>query len=107
MEEYGKTPKRLVIKSIEHLHAKLLIRLQEDRIKQHEFFVQFISDYINEDPIVMQWVDANPKIKRSLRGQIIRKQEEKKAKRIESDLNLQQKEIDEIFDILEDDLGEL
>lgn len=103
MHEYGKSPKRLVIRSIEHLHAKLLAKLQEDKIKQHAFFVEFITGYINGDPVIEQWIDSNPHIKRGKRAQHIRKIEDKKIKKIEDDFNLEQKELDELFDILEED----
>lgn len=103
MHEYGKSPKRLVIRSIEHLHAKLLVKLQENRIKQHAFFVEFINGFINDDPIINQWIDNNPNLKRGKRSQSIRRMEDKKMKKIEDDLNLEQKELDELFDILEED----
>lgn len=103
MHEYGKARKRLVIKMIEHLHAKLLVKLQEDKIKQHEFFVEFMNSYIDGDPLVEQWIDSKPNIKRGKRSQAIRRVEDKKIEKEKKEFNLDQKELDELFDILEED----
>lgn len=105
MDEYGKNKKRLVIKMMDHFHAKFLVKLQESKIKQHDFFMEFINGFIEDDPIIHEWINKTPKIKPGKRSQLIRKVENNNIKRVNEQFNLDQKDLDELFDILEEDDG--
>lgn len=102
MEEYGRNKKRVVMKCYDHTHAKLLVKLKEYKIKQHDFFMEFIDGFVNDDPIIHQWIESNDKIKIKKRSTRIRKRENRNIQKVEKEFNFDQEEIDGIFDILED-----
>jgi hypothetical protein len=54
--EYGKTQKRIIFTDNEHRHAKLLIRLKHDGLKQSEFFRGIVTGYIEGDDRIQQYV---------------------------------------------------
>ncbi len=92
------------------LHEGLKIRLYYDDIKtQSEFFRMCVESYLNQDKLFMEFLDdykINKKVQskrkvnksRKLRG---------KGEKILKDLALTEEEIENIFDILEEDLSEL
>ena len=92
------------------LHENLKIRLYYDDIKtQSEFFRVCTESYLNQDKLFMEFLDdykINKKVQakhkvnksRKLRG---------KGEQMLKDLALTEDEIENIFDILEEDLPEL
>ena len=106
MYEYGKTKKKYVFIDEDNLHAKLIVRLLEDGIKPTVLIRAFLNDYIENDPNIRKWVESNKKMKISARTLAKRKRQEKKILLEKNLFNLDQKEIDDIFDILADEFGE-
>jgi len=92
------------------LHENLKIRLYYDQIKtQSEFFRYCVESYLSQDPLFMAFLDdykINKKIqskKKAARSRKLREQGEKML----HDLALTDEDIENIFDILEEDLPEL
>lgn len=106
MHEYGKTRKKYVFFDEDNLHAKLIVRLLEDGIKPTTLIRTFLNSYIEDDPNIRNWVESNKKIKISARTLAKRKAQQKKIIIEKNLFNLDQKEIDDIFDILADEFGE-
>jgi len=106
MADYGKSEKKIVFYDTDHNHAKLRIKFIEDGIKQSTFFKELVNAYINDDPLIRQWIEANPHCKISKRSLKIRKREKKKIEEQKSNFNLDQQTVDEIFDILADEFGD-
>ena len=92
------------------LHEDLKIRLYYDQIKtQSEFFRYCVESYLEQDPLFMAFLDdykINKKVqskKRVTKSRQLRASGEK----LLHDLALTEEEIENIFDILEEDLPEL
>ena len=92
------------------LHEDLKIRLYYDQIKtQSEFFRYCVESYLEQDPLFMAFLDdykINKKVqskKRVTKSRQLRASGEK----LLQDLALTEEEIENIFDILEEDLPEL
>jgi len=92
------------------LHENLKIRLYYDQIKtQSEFFRYCVESYLEQDPLFMAFLDdykINKKVqskKRVTKSRQLRASGEK----LLQDLALTEEEIENIFDILEEDLPEL
>tara|TARA_R100001594_G_scaffold143236_1_gene190965 strand:- start:392 stop:724 length:333 start_codon:yes stop_codon:yes gene_type:complete len=92
------------------LHENLKIRLYYDEIKtQSEFFRYCVESYLGQDPLFMNFLDdykVNKKIQSKARATKSRKLRKQGAK-ILHDLSLTHQEIENIFDILEEELPEL
>ena len=92
------------------LHENLKIRLYYDEIKtQSEFFRYCVESYLNQDPLFASFLDdykINKKVqskKRVTKSRALRESGEK----ILDELALSEKDIENIFDILEEELPEL
>lgn len=106
MDEYGTSKKKYVFYDHDHLHAKLIVKLMEDGIKQGILFREFLKAYSEDNPDIRKWVENNPNMKISNRSIAKRKMQQRKLELINKKFNLDQKEVDEIFDILADEFGD-
>ena len=92
------------------LHENLKIRLYYDEIKtQSEFFRYCVESYLGQDPLFMVFLDdykINKKVQSKKRVTKSRKLRENGAKMLH-DLALTEDDIENIFDILEEELPEL
>jgi hypothetical protein len=100
MADYGKNRKKIVFYDDDHTHAQLRIKFIADGIKQATFFKDLIRAYIDDDPNIRAWINANPNCKISKRSMKLRLKEDKQIQEEKSNLNLDEKEVNEIFDIL-------
>ena len=92
------------------LHENLKIRLYYDEIKtQSEFFRYCVESYLEQEPLFMEFLDdykINKKVqskKRSRKSKDLRDQ----GKSLLADLALTADDVENIFDILEEELPEL
>ena len=106
MDEYGKNKKKFVLVDYDHLHAKLTVKLMEDGIKYAILMREFLKAYTNDNDYIREWIENNPQIKISERSMKKRRAQQKRIALQETKFNLEQKEIDDIFDILADELGD-
>lgn len=100
MAEYGKNRKKIVFYDDDHTHAQLRIKFIADGIKQATFFKDLIRAYIDDDPNIRAWINANPSCKISKRSMKLRLKEDKQIQQEKSNFNLDEKDVSEIFDIL-------
>tara|TARA_Y100001973_G_C4939788_1_gene205065 strand:- start:144 stop:467 length:324 start_codon:yes stop_codon:yes gene_type:complete len=102
---YGKNNKRIVFTANEHQHAKLLLRLRHDGLKQSKFFRCLIDGYVNGDSRIDEFVSeiSSHSQKRKQKSQKIKQAGESML----NDLGLNDSEIDNIFDILEQEHPDL
>ena len=103
--EYGKDKKKLVFYLTEHEHAKFIAKMYNDGIKQGPFIRAVIDAYTNDDPNIMAFVDGSDQFKISMAHKKLRIKENKRIALENLKLNLDQKTIDDIFDILEKENG--
>ena len=106
MKEYGKTKKKFVFYDDDDTHARLIAKFMEDGLKQSKFFKAIVKAYIDDDPDIRRWIDNNPQHKISKRSQRIRKREARKIELQNTNFNLEENQVDEIFDILADEFGD-
>ena len=104
IDEYGNTKKKYVFYDIDNLHAKLIVKLMEDGIKHTILFREFLNAYINDDENIRKWVESNPKMKISARSLAKRRRQQNRIKKEVEKFNLDQKEIDKIFDLIAEEL---
>tara|TARA_Y100001973_G_C4924444_1_gene197949 strand:- start:7 stop:348 length:342 start_codon:yes stop_codon:yes gene_type:complete len=84
-------------------HARLLIKLYHDGFKQREFFRTFIAGYLDEDPLIFEFVhNYKMKHKTKLHAKRTKKAKQEEEK-IFSDFGLNAEELEDIFDILEEE----
>ena len=92
------------------LHENLKIRLYYDQIKtQSEFFRYCVESYLSQDPLFMAFLDdykINKKVQSKKRTNKSRKLRER-GEQMLKELALTEEEIENIFDILEEELPEL
>lgn len=81
-------------------HARFLIKISEDGIKKAALIKDFIEAYINGEPNIEAWIQTGISAKNGARWMAQRRKEQKKAALMNTDLNLDQKDVSEIFDIL-------
>jgi hypothetical protein len=102
---YGKNNKKIVFTDTDHRHAQLLIRLNHDGLKQSEFFRAIITGYIDSDVRIQDYIDevsaqSQKKKKKS-------KQLRTTGEATTSDLGLHDSEVENIFDLIEEEYPEL
>ena len=100
MDNLGKNRKKIVFYDDDHTHAQLRIKFIADGIKQATFFKDLVRAYINDDPNIRAWINSNPHCKVSKRSARIRRREDRKIEEQNTSFNLDQKDVQEIFDIL-------
>lgn len=103
--DYGKETKTIVFEDNDHRHAKFFIKLRYDGFRQSEFFRQIITSYIDGDELFMEYVDsikpqAKAKIKKS-------KKLRDKGKELKTNLGLTDSEVEDIFDMIQQEFPDL
>ena len=92
------------------IYPKLLIKEKNDQIKtQSEFFRYCVESYLSQDKLFMEFLDdykINKKVQSKRRANQSRKLREKGQKLLQ-DLALTEEEVENIFDLLEEELPEL
>jgi len=110
IKEPPATHSRLTFFLDSKLHENLKIRLYYDQIKtQSEFFRYCVESYLEQSPLFMEFLDdykINKKVQSKSRSQKSTKLRVAGNKLME-ELALSEKDIQNIFDILEEDLPEL
>ena len=105
MSAYGKNTKRIVFTETDHRHAKLLIRLNHDGLKQSQFFRSIVTGYLDGDPRIQDFIEETSTVSK------IKKQKSKNLRSqgdaLASSLGLGESEIENIFDIIKEEHPDL
>tara|TARA_R100000008_G_scaffold76495_1_gene56364 strand:+ start:266 stop:589 length:324 start_codon:yes stop_codon:yes gene_type:complete len=101
---------KVVFYDTEKRKAELKIKLHNDGLSQAHFFRSVISAYISEDNSFMGWFEKyftkNSTIKnKTLQNKALK--QKRNAKKVEQAFNLNDDEIENIFDLLEQEHPEL
>ena len=103
--EYGKLTKRIVFTENDHRHAQLVLKLKHDGLKQSQFFRSLITAYLAGDDRIQSYVDEISSLSKE------RKTKSKKLRsdgqQMISDFGFTDGEIDNIFDLIEEEHPEL
>jgi|TARA_Y100000996_G_scaffold387654_1_gene346621 hypothetical protein len=97
--------KRVVFRENDITHANLRVRLHYDGVKQSQFFRGCIDAYLNQDEDFMAFMETLKSEKSSLskvRNQKSKKLREK-GEELKTSLALNPREIENIFDMIEEE----
>ena len=103
--DYGNLTKRVVFTENDHRHAQLILKLKFLRLTQSTFFRHIVTGLINDDERLLEYVNeisAKSKIKRSKTEKL-----QKIGRQKLRDFALSEGEVENIFDILEEEFPEL
>jgi len=97
--------KRVVFRENDQVHAKLRIRLHYDGIKQSDFFRGCIEAYLNQEEEFEDFIETLKlrKSSQSKNKQAKSKKLKEKGKELSSKLALNSSEIENIFDMIEEE----
>ena len=104
-DEYGNNTKRVVFTENDHRHAQFILKLKYLRITQSAFFRQIISGLINDDPRILEYandISFKSKEKRS-KSEKLQKIGAQKIR----DFGLSEEDVENIFDLIEEEGPEL
>ena len=103
--EYGKLTKRTVFTDNDHRHAKLLVRLKHDNLKQAEFFRHLITGYLEGDERIQEFIDERRQqsIKHKTKSKRLRHQ----GRTLTAQLGFSENDIEDLFDIIEEEHPDL
>jgi hypothetical protein len=103
--EYGKLTKRIVFTENDHRHAQLVLKLKHDGLKQSQFFRSLITAYLAGDDRIQSYVDEISSLskERKTKSKKLRSDGQQKI----SDFGFTDGEIDNIFDLIEEEHPEL
>jgi hypothetical protein len=88
-----------------HQHAKLILKLRHDGVTQSKFFRAMIAGYIDDDERIQSYIDEiKPQNKKKKAKS---KQLRDKGKQMMEDFGLKDGEIENIFDLIEEEHPEL
>ena len=106
---YGNMVKKVVFEETDHQHAKFIIRLRHSSISQVDFFRAIVDGFVKNDDRVCSYIDEYTKEQKMMNTQRIEKSKMLKnsgQQKIEN-FALSKKDIEDIFDTLEEELPEL
>ena len=103
MSDYGHQEKKISFVDKDKHHADLVIRLKHDGLTMSKFFRALIKGYIEQDYAILDFIERF-KISSGSQSQKkakIIKDIQKKGDEVKSKFALDEKEVENIFDILE------
>ena len=101
--------KRIVFEASTHKHAQLKIRLEYDSLSQAEFFRCLIAGYLDKDPKIIKYIEEYKlsKGKDSKRNAKYRQKDAEKGEQLLEKFGIKDSELENIFDIIEEEFPEL
>jgi hypothetical protein len=106
---YGRELKKIVFEETDNQHAKFIIRLRHSSISQSGFFRAIIEGFIKNDERICSFIEEQTKEQKSMNEQRIKKSRRlKKAGHQKiKDFALSTEEVENIFDLIEDEANTL
>ena len=103
--DYGKLQKRVIFTDNDHRHAKFTIKLKQDGITQAHFFRSVITGYLEEDSRIRSFTDEHIPLSKEKRKKAAKSRSA--GKQLMQDFALSDGDIENIFDIIEEDFPDL
>ena len=107
--KYGQEGKRIVFQDSDKRHADLRVRLRHDGLTQIQFFQAMITGYLQNDARIVDFI-TDVKIDVSNQGQRrVRKTQKllKEGENLRNLFNLDEKETEELFDMIAKEIPDL
>lgn len=105
--KYGKMNKKVVFYDTDKRFADLKIRLGHDKISQAQFFRSVVTGYIEQDEDILNFVDKHKTRRQTKKSVNENRKLITKGKQLVSDLNLDETEKNNIFDLIENENPDL
>lgn len=103
--DYGKLNKRVVFTENEHRHAKFVLKLKHDGFKQAQFFRTVITAYVTDNSSFQNFLDEvgpqAPRLKKKT------KKMRDRGSQLLNDIGLSENDVENIFDLIEQEHPEL
>tara|TARA_E500000331_G_C16912727_1_gene564185 strand:+ start:292 stop:618 length:327 start_codon:yes stop_codon:yes gene_type:complete len=101
--------KRILFYDTDKRHADLKVRLQYDELKQAQFFRCMITGYLEKDPRIIEYINDYKEQNSVQSKSKLKKSEQlmRKGREMEDKFGLREKDIENIFDLLEQEHPEL
>tara|TARA_R110000824_G_scaffold52615_7_gene145829 strand:+ start:989 stop:1318 length:330 start_codon:yes stop_codon:yes gene_type:complete len=103
--DYGKLTKRILFTDNDHRHAKLTIKLKQDGITQSYLFRAIITGYLEEDLRIRSFIDEQAPLSKVRKNKATATR--LAGQQIMKDFALNEGDIENIFDILEEEFPDL
>ena len=103
--DYGNLTKRIVFTENDHRHAQLVLKLKYLRITQSGFFRHIITGLINDDTRILEYTNEISFKSKARKTKSKKLAEEGKQKL--KDFALSEGEVENIFDVLEQEFPDL
>ena len=99
---YGNSRKKIMFYDTDKRHADLKIRLQHDSLSQSEFFRAVVTGYLDKCDLIIEFINEykSKNRKQSIKNISTSERLIMKGKNLESKLNLNNDEREDIFDII-------
>ena len=106
---YGANVKRILFEETDHRHARLIVRLRHSGISQTDFFRAIVDGFVNGDERICSFVDEVTQERKLLNKARIEKSRSlrKTGRQNLRDFALSEAEVEDIYDILEEEMPEL
>ena len=82
-------------------------RLAQDNLNQTEFMRSVLEAYVDEDPDIMKFIERKRLMKVSKKGKGLANKQAREEAKMVKDLNLNNDEIQDIFDLIEEESPDL
>ena len=101
--------KRIVFEESTHKHAQLKIRLEYDSLTQAEFFRSLIQGYLDKNPKIIKYIEEYKLQKdKDSKKNIKRRQKDKhKGEDLLEKFGIKDVEVENIFDLIEEEFPDL
>ena len=103
--EYGKLTKRIVFTENDHRHAQLILKLKHDGMKQSQFFRSLVTAYIAGDQRIQSYIDEVSSLSKERKTKS--KELRTSGRQNIDDFGFTDGEIENIFDLIEEEYPEL
>jgi len=105
--KYGTMKKKIVFYDSDKRYADLKIRLGHDKISQAQFFRSIVTGYIEQDEDMLNFIDKHKNRTQTKKSINENRKLITKGKQLVSDLNLDETEKNNIFDLIENENPDL
>ena len=105
--KYGKLNKKVVFYDTDKRFADFKIRLGHDKISQAQFFRSIVTGYIEQDEDILNFIDKYKSRTQTKKSINENRKLITKGKQLVSDLNLDEIEKNNIFDLIENENPDL
>ena len=104
-DNYGHTEKRVVFMENDHRHAQMVLKLKYLRLTQAAFFRHIISGLINDDPRIIEFTNEIAITSKTKKNKAEKAQRE--GQQNLKDYGLSEGDVEDIFDMIEQEFPDL